>query len=752
MADLASVDEEKRLAILHDLNILDTDPSPEFDAVVRLACELFDVPISIISLVDSERQWFKATHGIDLTQTPREFAFCSTTVCSDEPLIVPDATRDERFHRNPFVMGEPNIRFYAGAPLSVASGANVRSLCLIDQKPRHFSPGERRQLMLLREIVTALIRQSQVAQRLSATIDEVQQQARVLEEHKNRLATSTRILDCASKLGKIGAWEHDPATGKLVWSEGMYELHEMSRGDDISFNVLIDCYPEPDRSRLKRLTKNSIAKGTSFEFEGRMRTASGKLRWVRLVSEQQILDGKLGRRFGMKQDITEHKALLDKVSQLASCDDLTGLLNRRELRRQLQELGRTARPLDRRLSLIVVDLDGFKDINDTFGHAAGDACLRHIARRLKRGLPGGSAIARLGGDEFAVLVHDTGESRLAAISERIRTSISKPIKWSGHSFHLSCSIGATSRDAGSSFRPDELLQEADLALYEAKAAGKNCVRFFRPALRLVQNARFDALREVRTALAENRMELYYQAKVNLADHAHGGFEALLRLRRSDGTIVGPGAFQTAMEDPTLSRLLGDYVVTAAVNQAAIWTRSNLPFKSIAINLFPGQIRDRDFPHSLSAMLQAQRLPRGSIEIEITEGTLLSAGSQALSSCNALAAAGFSLAFDDFGTGFASLTHLRDYPVNTIKVDRSFIGDISRGANATVIANAMVSLGRNLGLKVVAEGVETAAQVDFLSAIGCNVAQGFFFDKPADADSATARLLDLKNTSKMASTC
>lgn len=746
MVDLVPVNEEKRLAVLHDLNILDTDPSPEFDAIVRLSCELFDVPISIISLVDSERQWFKATHGIELTETPREFAFCSTTVCSGDPLIVPDATQDQRFHLNPFVVGEPNIRFYAGAPLSVGSNVNVGSLCLIDRKPRQFSAEERKRLLLLRDIVTALISQNQLARRLGTTIREVQQQARVLEEHKNRLATSTRVLDCASKLGKIGAWEHDPATGKLIWSDGMYELHEMSRSDDISFDALIDCYPEPDRSRLKRLTRNSIVKGTSFEFEGRMRTGSGKLRWVRLVSEQQMLDGKPGRRFGMKQDITEHKALLDRISRLASCDDLTGLLNRRELKRQLQELSRAVKPLDAPMSLIVLDLDGFKDINDTFGHASGDACLRHIARRLKRGLPADSSVARLGGDEFAIFVKDAGAANLDAISERIRTSISKPIKWSGHSFHLSCSVGATSRDTGSSFRPDELLQEADLALYEAKAAGKNCIRHFRPTLRLAQNARFDALREVRTALAENRMELYYQAKVALADHTHDGFEALLRLKRSDGTIVGPGTFQTAMEDPTLSRLLGDYVVSAAVNQAAGWTQSNLPFKSIAINLFPSQIRDKDFPRSLSAMLQSRRLPRGSIEIEITEGTLLSAGSQALSNCSALAAAGFSLAFDDFGTGFASLTHLRDYPINTIKVDRSFIGDISRGANATVIANAMVSLGRNLGLKVVAEGVETAAQVDFLSAIGCNVAQGFFFDKPADARTATARLQEIKGPS------
>jgi GGDEF domain-containing protein/PAS domain-containing protein len=395
--------EVQRLAALHNLSILDSPREAGFNELANLTREVFGVESALISLIDRDRQWFKATAGLDLCETSRETAFCNYTICSDEPFIVSDASSDARFCNNPLVLGEPRIRLYAGVPLSLEAGVQLGTLCLIDSTPRVFTSGEIRQLRQLGNLAQALLEQYQTSRKLSCLWARSVEQLDLISSQALDLKKQKRILDCASALAKLGAWERDVETDQLEWSDGLYKLHEVERTDSTILHDHFHLYPEPERSQLSKLMATSRATNSGFTFEGRMYTAEGNLRWVRVVSDVEVVDGRVVRRFGMKQDITEQKLLSARVEHLAFCDDLTGMNNRRGLRKRFVELERHG---SRLLNVFLFDLDGFKDINDHHGHSAGDACLRRVARRVRSTLPSDCFIARVGGDEFVVLSTD----------------------------------------------------------------------------------------------------------------------------------------------------------------------------------------------------------------------------------------------------------------------------------------------------------------------------------------------------------
>jgi EAL domain-containing protein (putative c-di-GMP-specific phosphodiesterase class I) len=248
------------------------------------------------------------------------------------------------------------------------------------------------------------------------------------------------------------------------------------------------------------------------------------------------------------------------------------------------------------------------------------------------------------------------------------------------------------------------------------------------------------IRAVRNALSNGQLELYYQPKIALRDHTHSGFEALLRWKKKDGRVLLPGSFMTALDDPSLSTAIGNHVISLAIAQARRWMLDCVPFVSVAINLSASQFTDPELAQHILNLIAASNLDPAMIEVEVTEGVFLSARTEGvLNVCKALKQGGVRIAFDDFGTGFASLTHLRDFPVDTIKIDRSFVYQLGRRHNTTVIVNAIVGLAHNLSMSIVAEGVETQAQAEFLRAIRCDAAQGYFFARPVPPREAAERL-------------
>jgi diguanylate cyclase (GGDEF)-like protein len=414
-------------------------------------------------------------------------------------------------------------------------------------------------------------------------------------------------------------------------------------------------------------------------------------------------------------------------------DSLTGLHSRIALREKLANSSIAANPLGDSVALILLDLDGFRKINDAHGQNAGDLCLRQVGHQIVATLGTDIFVARMGEDEFAVLVEGPARRSLNDVVKRITDAIQIPVHFAGQTLQLTSSIGIALRCDGRCFNPDQLIRDTELALLEAKASGGNCHRAFRRILRETCNEKSETLRGMRRALAAGQLELYYQPKIRLCDGVHLGFEALLRWNKPDGPVLSPGSFMAALEDPALSMEIGDFVIASAIDQARRWRIAHVPFSNIAINLSANQFRDSRLANRILSGISAAGLCPSAIEVEVTEGVILSASADGiLSACKTLKQGGVRIAFDDFGTGFASLAHLRDFPVDVIKIDRSFISELGQGETTTTIVNAIVALAHNLSMTIVAEGVETQAQVDFLRAIGCDAAQGYLFGYPLPA--------------------
>jgi diguanylate cyclase (GGDEF)-like protein len=432
--------------------------------------------------------------------------------------------------------------------------------------------------------------------------------------------------------------------------------------------------------------------------------------------------------------------LVNRARRLARFDNLTTLHSRTAMREKLENSARAAEALGQSVALILLDIDDFDDVNDTCGQAAGDACLQRVASRLIATVGAVGFLARMGEDEFALLLLGHTRRSLGHILKGIQGALALPFSFDEHTLPLTSSIGIAVRCDGRTFDPDELLRDAALALKEAKASGKGCHRVFRRVLRTTCDEKIETLRGVRSALATGQLELYYQSKVTLRDRTHSGFEALLRWNKGDGYVVPPASFMAAFDDPSLSMEIGNYVIASAIAQARRWMIARVPFVSIAINLSASQFRDDQLANRILNAIATTNLDPWMIEVEVTEGVFLSATSDAvLNACKVLKQGGVRIAFDDFGTGFASLTHLRDFPVDTIKIDRSFITRLGEGQNTTTIVNAMVGLAHNLSMSIVAEGVETQAQAEFLKAIGCDAAQGYLFARPVPAAVAAQQL-------------
>ena len=578
--------------------------------------------------------------------------------------------------------------------------------------------------------------------RLDRLTQELEQKSRLLREHETALAHSRKIFDRASAAAKIGVWECDLASADtLRWTDAVFDLFELPRQSPIDRAATVAMYSPESRAEMEAARSRAIRECSGFTLDAQITTARGNLRWMRLTAEVESENGVAVRIFGMKQDITAERALWDKTRYLAEIDVLTGLANRSQFQTILAELDGLEPERACTGPLLLVDLDGFKQVNDVFGHALGDECLKHVAERLRRLCREARLVARIGGDEFAILMRgDAGLAQAEALAEQLLMELRQPVVCREHSFQLGASVGIAMPPGRGSWRPTELFSHADIALYAAKAQGKNTFRIFNAQMKSAGDERFATIRGVAKALGRNELELHYQPKLHLADRRLSGFEALLRHRMPDGRIISAGAFQAAFADPELSARLGTWVVEETLRQAGLWHRSGLDFGSIAINLSASQLNDHRFADMLIGRIAEQGLKPGMIEVEVTEGVFLDNETGTVKRIlERLKASGMRVALDDFGTGYASLVHLRSYPIDTIKIDKSFVQRFLDSPQDRAILETMLRLGASLGMDIVAEGIETQDQLDGLKALDCSLGQGFLFSQAVPAEKAIAWL-------------
>ena len=438
-------------------------------------------------------------------------------------------------------------------------------------------------------------------------------------------------------------------------------------------------------------------------------------------------------------DITERKQAEDRMRHIAQTDALTGLPNRMALLLRLAQLLPEARRHNWKVAMMFLDLDRFKTINDTLGHQVGDELLREVACRLSKLVRETDFVARLGGDEFVIILPGINTPADAAtIASKVTAALSTPIEANGHELHTSPSIGISIfPDDG--VDGDTILKNADTAMYHAKAAGRNNYQFFAEDMNRSAAERLNIERKLRHAIARNELSLDFQPQFNAGDRAPIGVEALVRWHHPSEGLISPARFIPVAEETGLIVDIGEWVLTTACLEMARWINAGIKPMRMAVNVSALQLRRRDFCETVANALTTSGLPPELLELEITESSVMENPQEAILILERLGRMGVTLAIDDFGTGYSSLAYLKLFPIDHLKIDRSFVADIEHDLNDRAIAFGTIALAHSLGLKVIAEGVETEDQFDLLRANGCDEVQGYLLSRPLNSATAFAFL-------------
>ena len=541
-------------------------------------------------------------------------------------------------------------------------------------------------------------------------------------------------LTMALELDDLLVREYDLRTRETYFSGHAPELQKYCAFKDDPLEIV----DAEDRQRCADLVAaRKIGEAKVFEFK--LNRDDGVETWVRSVGKVFVgADGRPEKLVNLFKDITDRRRQTQAIETLAFRDSLTGLPNRALFQHRFQEAVTASETLGEMFGLIMIDVDHFKDINDTLGHDAGDALLKRLAGMLQRAFRAGDTVARLGGDEFAVILRGLrGEADMLRPISKLQDLLRRPIEHGGRSFTASASIGAALHgdpDAD----PAHMIKNADIALYRAKAAGRNRSILFEPSMRSEVERRLELLRDVRMAVAENEFTLYYQPVVDIRENRVAGFEALMRWIHPEQGVLTPARFMPAFEDQDLSLKLGNMAFETALKQMRAWLDAGVEFGRVAVNISSAQFRSGRLAEEIQERLARWNVPCARLTIEVTENVYMGWGSDLVSeTVRRLHEAGVMIALDDFGTGYASLANLRQFPIDRLKIDKSFV----QNAEDEAIVKAVITLGSSMGMKVVAEGVEDAEQLAALERYGCDQVQGYHFGRPMPADAVAGFLKD-----------
>jgi diguanylate cyclase (GGDEF)-like protein/PAS domain S-box-containing protein len=706
-ADKMSLEEQGRLNALERYHIAETPPESRFDRICRFAADLFGTRMAFITLIDADKQWFKACSGAQLDQTDRSASFCDHTIRSEQVLVVEDARQDQRFAQLPIVTGEPFIRFYAGAPLITADGHRIGALCLADPSIRNaFSERERKTLAGLAALVMEHLE---------------------LRREGIPLATATNFANATDlsivTINPSGRIEFVNSSALAMFG---YSFDEMV-GNSLDI-IVPERFRAAHNAGLARVAAGgpSSLKGKTVEISAIRKDGSEFAIEIALSNWADQRGIAMG---AIIKDISDRRERDSRLLRLASQDTLTGLCNRHRfqvlLEESLKQSGGAA--------VVLFDLDGFKDVNDRFGHAAGDALLQAIGVRIPALFEKQVTVSRFGGDEFAVLIPAVSDPLVAQkAATTILEAFRSPFEVASNTFRIGASVGFSLAPSHGS-DADELIASADFALYRAKQAGGRIYRMFEPAMRNETLARRSLQDQLFRAIIDGELVLHYQPQVMIGTGELFGVEALIRWQHPERGLLAPAAFLPALEQSSRALDVGFWVLDEACRQLAAWiAQGHRPIK-MGVNLFAAQVRAGDLPGVVSELLRRYGIPPRLLEIEITETIALNDDDQSLETMQALAQIGVGIAFDDFGTGYASLSSLQRYPLTTLKIDRGFVRDLLSRPTDAAITKAMITLSTELGLRTVAEGIETVEQEQLLRKMGCVAGQGYRYGKPMPAD-------------------
>jgi diguanylate cyclase (GGDEF)-like protein len=564
---------------------------------------------------------------------------------------------------------------------------------------------------------------------------------RSLQCSESRLAESQRIA-------RMGNWEWDRKTDEVCWSDQLFRLLGLRVGTTRpNLRNFLRKVPRQERHQITRWLSDIMRSSRNGGLNHKLMTTGGRELIVQQQAEVELdQEGNLAKVWGTVQDVTQLRRAEEKIQDLAYFDSLTGLANRRWFKERAKRALAIANRYDRQTAILFVDLDDFKRINDTLGHTTGDQLLRQVAKRIVASVRSTDCvvtsqfdeserqsedIARLGGDEFTVLLSEIHQlADASVVAERIIDSLRQSLIVGGHEVVVTPSIGiAVSPYDGTDV--DALLKHADTAMYHAKRSGKNSYQFFVESMNAASMRRLTLENELRKALDRGELYVHYQPQMDLWEGPIVGVEALLRWHNEELGSVAPTEFIPVAEETGLICSIGEWVLRQACTQAKNWQNEGLPRIRMAVNLSARQLTQAGFTELVRAIIEETGLDPQYLELELTESCLMEDVDHAIEALSALKTTGVSLAIDDFGTGYSSLTHLRRFPIDRLKIDRSFVSNITSDPSDAALAMAVVAMAHSLELRVTAEGVETAEQESFLRDRRCDEVQGYHISRPVN---------------------
>ncbi len=726
--------DTNRLSELEKYNVVGCGRLLSVDRICETAQIAFDARFCCVAFVDHENLHVLGFAGslADPRRNLRDVAMAAIGQLSASECLMQDGSSG-RVCVDPAQDDQNSTKVFV-LPMQAENGSKLGAFMVGVDEHREIIRRDRE----LAGCLVANCMQSLESQRMQSSFAQraeiSRRQAEKLKTQKWALIRNDKLFGKVSRMARICGWEFDAHSRSVVWSGKVQAVFGLPADAKVKLSSLFRKLGKNNLEVFKRLVKECQSKGIAFEHEFSATTFNGDDKWFRITGEAETGGNGVSKVTGTIQDVSNQKKREAVIKHVATHDELTGLANRKlfrsEFARAISDARRTGDPV----TLILIDADHFKLVNDTYGHNNGDQVLREFAAQIKNCVRSDDMVARLGGDEFGVILTDTiCQDELADICDRLQAALAGGIDHDGGHSLVTASIGAAVYPTDS-LDPEDLLRKADLALYVSKDKGRACHSFFDQSMDAEVNEKFNVIGNVGNAIDAGEIVPYYQPIIDGHNGCLSSLEALVRWETSSGEVLLPYAFIEALEDPVSSARIGETMIDQVIRQLASWSKERVLVGPVAVNLSGSELQKSCFAQDLISKLSGHDLHPSNIAIEVTEGVFLSRGNSIIKdNLNVLAAAGVRIALDDFGTGFASLTHLKEFPVDQVKIDRSFIMQIPHDSECLGIVKSIITLGRNLDLHIVAEGVENQAQANILSNLGCDFLQGFHYSKAVRAD-------------------
>jgi diguanylate cyclase (GGDEF)-like protein/PAS domain S-box-containing protein len=560
------------------------------------------------------------------------------------------------------------------------------------------------------------------------------------KQAEQALRESEAHLRLAMDAAQMGMWYWECDTDRFHYSDGLALL--FGQGTDaplVHYRELQERLHYEDRELFEASVRHAIKQGSDVQMDYRVVWPDGSVHWV--ANRAQVHrreDGRAIRMVGVAMDITDRKIAEQRIAHMAHHDALTGLPNRVLLRDRIQQAIAQAHRNGTQLAVLFIDLDRFKTINDSLGHQLGDRLLQSVASRILVCVREGDTVSRVGGDEFVIVIPEVEASPDAsAVASKILEVLATSFHLHGNDLHVAASIGISlyPADGGDA---ETLMRNADTAMYHAKDSGRGNFQFFTQHMNVAAQQRLSLENSLRRALENDEFEVHYQPLFDLRDRSITGFEALVRWSPPDGPMIPPSEFISTAEESGLIVPIGEHVMRTALREANGWQQPGRPLV-IAVNVSANQLARSNFVERLRRAVEDSGIDPKQVELEVTEGVIIEGAGEAREAIDQIAALGVGIAIDDFGTGYSGLAYLKRLPIDTVKIDQSFVRDLTVDPDDAAIVTAIVAMARGLGVEVVAEGVETEEQLAELKRLGCHRAQGYLLARPMDA-AAVVKLL------------